>query len=125
MSGSKPQNVVCAGQANPDKLQPQWEEMAATSCAVQNMWLQGTALGLAGQTASTDMLEHCFCILCSVAAGCWHHPNILVSYQGKHQRQIYIDPHMQSVSNAAAILVCHQILVSCACRTVPWSMLDC
>lgn len=50
MSGSKPNHVVCAGQANPDKLQPEWEEMAATSCAVQNMWLQGTALGLAGQS---------------------------------------------------------------------------
>lgn len=35
-------------QANPDKMQPEWEEMAATSCAVQNLWLMGTALGVAG-----------------------------------------------------------------------------
>ena len=29
-------------------MQPEWEEMAATSCAVQNLWLMGTALGVAG-----------------------------------------------------------------------------
>lgn len=45
--------AICSKrQANPDKLQPEWEEMAATSCAVQNMWLQGTALGLAGYWSS-------------------------------------------------------------------------
>ncbi len=104
MSGSQPHNVVFAGQANPDKLQPEWEEMAATSCAVQNMWLQGTALGLAGQTVTANMLRHCVCTLCSVASGCWHHPRLLVCYQGKHQKQICVDLHMQSLSNAAASL---------------------
>ena len=38
----------CGVQANPEKMQPEWEEMAATSCAVQNLWLMGTALGVAG-----------------------------------------------------------------------------
>jgi hypothetical protein len=104
MLASKPHILVCAGQANSDKLQPEWEEMAATSCAVQNMWLQGTALGLAGQTVTTNMLEHCFCILCTVASGCWHHPSIIFCYQGKHQWQICTDLHMQSVSHAAASL---------------------
>ena len=31
--------------ALPDKLMPEWEEIAATSCAVQNMHLMATALG--------------------------------------------------------------------------------
>lgn len=35
-------------QANPDKLQPEWEELAATSCAVQNMQLMSHALGVGG-----------------------------------------------------------------------------
>ena len=38
-------------QANPDKLQPEWEELAATSCAVQNLALTATALGVAGMLA--------------------------------------------------------------------------
>lgn len=41
----------CGAQANPEKMQPEWEEMAATSCAVQNLWLMGTALGVAGVLA--------------------------------------------------------------------------
>ncbi|MFT4032093.1 MAG: nitroreductase [Siphonobacter sp.] len=32
-------------QLHPDKL-PEWEELAAVSCAVQNMWLTATALGV-------------------------------------------------------------------------------
>lgn len=42
-------------QADPQKLQPEWEEMAATSCAVQNMWLLGTALGVAGVLPASEM----------------------------------------------------------------------
>ena len=69
-------------QANPDKLQPEWEEMAATSCAVQNMWLQGTALGVAGHThlpnSATGRRVLCCmlhwrtmpCMLCSSALAC-------------------------------------------------------
>ncbi len=34
--------------ANPDKEMPEWEEMCATACAVQNLWLSATARGLAG-----------------------------------------------------------------------------
>ena len=37
-------------QANPAKLQPEWEELAATSCAVQNMSLMTHALGVAGMS---------------------------------------------------------------------------
>lgn len=45
--------AICSKrQADPQKLQPEWEEMAATSCAVQNMWLLGTALGVAGYWSS-------------------------------------------------------------------------
>ena len=40
-------------QANPEKLQPEWEEIAATSCAVQNLSLMGTALGVAGMQPSS------------------------------------------------------------------------
>ena len=35
-------------QANPEKLMPQWEEQCATACAVQNIYLMATALGLGG-----------------------------------------------------------------------------
>ncbi|KAL3142641.1 hypothetical protein ABBQ38_002950 [Trebouxia sp. C0009 RCD-2024] len=45
--------AICSlRQANPEKLQPEWEELAATSCAVQNLWLMGTALGVAGYWSS-------------------------------------------------------------------------
>lgn len=36
----------------PGKAMPEWEETAAVSCAVQNMWLMATALGLAGYWTS-------------------------------------------------------------------------
>lgn len=52
--------AICSKrQALPDKLQPEWEEMAATSCAVQNMWLQGTALGVAGYWSSWQGEQVC------------------------------------------------------------------
>ncbi len=38
--------------ANPEKLMPEWEEIAAVASAVQNMWLTATALGAAGMAAS-------------------------------------------------------------------------
>ena len=36
-------------QSNPDKVMPEWEEMAATSCAAQNMMLMGTAMNIIGE----------------------------------------------------------------------------
>ncbi|KAK9829250.1 hypothetical protein WJX72_004755 [[Myrmecia] bisecta] len=39
-------------QANPDKVMPEWEEMSACACAVQNMALMATAHGLAGYWTS-------------------------------------------------------------------------
>eukprot|EP00198_Chlamydomonas_reinhardtii_P009223 XP_001698560.1 predicted protein [Chlamydomonas reinhardtii] len=44
--------ICCKRQAKPDKLMPEWEEMAATSAAVQNMWLMSTSLGLAAYWTS-------------------------------------------------------------------------
>ncbi|KAG2449450.1 hypothetical protein HYH02_005597 [Chlamydomonas schloesseri] len=44
--------ICCKRQAKPDKLMPEWEEMAATSAAAQNMWLMSTALGLAAYWTS-------------------------------------------------------------------------
>ena len=35
-------------QAIPGKLNPEWEEQCATACAVQNLALMATALGLGG-----------------------------------------------------------------------------
>lgn len=45
--------AICSKrQANPSKLQPEWEELAATSCAVQNMQLMTHALGAAAYWSS-------------------------------------------------------------------------
>ena len=45
-------------QALPDKLMPEWEEVAATSCAVHNMHLMATALGVASYWSSGGPLDH-------------------------------------------------------------------
>lgn len=37
--------AICM-QPDPDERIPEWEEIAATACAVQNMWLTATAYGL-------------------------------------------------------------------------------
>lgn len=44
--------------ANPEKVMPEWEEVAATSCAVQNMHLMATALGVAAYWSSGGPLDH-------------------------------------------------------------------
>lgn len=36
---------------------PEWEELAATACAVQNLWLSATALGLGGYWSTPRNLE--------------------------------------------------------------------
>ncbi|MGV3764418.1 nitroreductase family protein [Parapedobacter sp.] len=37
---------------------PQWEELAATSCAVQNLWLAASAAGIGGYWSSPDTIKH-------------------------------------------------------------------
>ncbi|GFR50722.1 hypothetical protein Agub_g12979, partial [Astrephomene gubernaculifera] len=44
--------ICCKRQAKPGKMMPEWEEMAAVSCAVQNMYLMSTSLGLGGYWSS-------------------------------------------------------------------------
>ena len=40
------------------QLVPEWEELAATSCAVQNLWLAATSLGIGGYWSSPKSLHH-------------------------------------------------------------------
>ena len=48
--GAKPMQSSCViaicMQRDPDERLPEWEELAAVSCAVQNLWLSGTARGI-------------------------------------------------------------------------------
>lgn len=37
---------------------PQWEELAATSCAVQNLWLAASAAGIGGYWSSPGTVTH-------------------------------------------------------------------
>lgn len=37
---------------------PEWEELAAVACAVQNMWLTATALQVGAYWSSPDMIMH-------------------------------------------------------------------
>lgn len=37
---------------------PEWEELAATACAVQNMWLAAHSIGLGGYWASPGLIKH-------------------------------------------------------------------
>ena len=39
-------------QRDPDESVPEWEEIAAVSCAVQNMWLSCTAIGIGSYWSS-------------------------------------------------------------------------
>lgn len=43
---------------NSDDLLPEWEEVAAVSIAVQNMWLTATSLGLGAFWASPEFMKH-------------------------------------------------------------------
>jgi nitroreductase len=44
--------ICMARQPHPTKLMPLWEELAACACAVQNMHLMATSLGLAAYWSS-------------------------------------------------------------------------
>ena len=37
---------------------PQWEELAATACAVQNLWLAASAAGIGGYWSSPGSIKH-------------------------------------------------------------------
>lgn len=37
---------------------PQWEELAATACAVQNLWLASAAAGIGGYWSSPGTIKH-------------------------------------------------------------------
>ncbi len=37
---------------------PEWEELAATSCAVENMWLAATSIGIGGYWATPGLINH-------------------------------------------------------------------
>lgn len=43
--------------ANPEKVMPEWEEIAATACAVQNMHLVATAYGVASYWSSGGPID--------------------------------------------------------------------
>ena len=44
--------IVMRRQALPDKRMPEWEEMCATACSVQNMHLMATSMGIGGYWSS-------------------------------------------------------------------------
>jgi len=37
---------------------PEWEELAATACSVQNMWLASSSLGIGGYWATPGLINH-------------------------------------------------------------------
>ena len=54
--------AICM-ERDPERRIPEWEELAATACAVENLWLAATAMGIGGYwstPSSTDALEDFF-----------------------------------------------------------------
>lgn len=51
-------NVALAIIVNYSGELPEWEELAATSCAVQNIWLAAHSLGLGGYWATPGLIDH-------------------------------------------------------------------
>ncbi len=49
--------AICM-QRDPDSRLPEWEEIAATACAVQNMWLTCAAYGIGAYWSSPKTIEH-------------------------------------------------------------------
>jgi nitroreductase len=49
--------VIILNRSNGDFI-PEWEEIAAVSIAVQNMWLTATSLGLGAFWASPEFMKH-------------------------------------------------------------------
>lgn len=44
-------------QPDPAGKVPEWEDLAATACAVENMWLAATALGVSGYWSTPNAME--------------------------------------------------------------------
>ncbi|MGJ1498857.1 nitroreductase family protein [Sphingobacterium spiritivorum] len=51
-------NVAIALIVNYTGELPEWEELAATSCAIENLWLAAHSLGLGGYWASPGLINH-------------------------------------------------------------------
>ena len=51
-------NVAIAIIVNYSGELPKWEELAATACSVQNMWLAAHALGIGGYWATPGLINH-------------------------------------------------------------------
>ncbi len=51
-------NVAIAIVVNYTGELPEWEELAATACAVQNMWLAAHSLNIGGYWASPGLINH-------------------------------------------------------------------
>ncbi|MBP3942464.1 nitroreductase [Sphingobacteriaceae bacterium WQ 2009] len=51
-------NVALALVVNYSGDVPEWEELAATSCAIQNMWLAAHSLNLGGYWATPGLINH-------------------------------------------------------------------
>lgn len=49
--------AICM-QRDPEETVPEWEELAATAMAVQNLWLTATAHGLGGYWSSPGLIAH-------------------------------------------------------------------
>ncbi|GGB89916.1 nitroreductase family protein [Dyadobacter sediminis] len=48
--------IIISAELHPEKL-PEWEEVAAVACAVQNMWLTATAYGIGSYWSSPGILK--------------------------------------------------------------------
>lgn len=49
--------AICM-QRDPDERVPEWEELAATAMAVQNLWLTATEMGLGGYWSSPGTIKY-------------------------------------------------------------------
>jgi nitroreductase len=49
--------AICMQRDRKESL-PEWEEIAATAMAVQNMWLMATSLGIGGYWSSPDLIKY-------------------------------------------------------------------
>ena len=60
--GDKPLQSGCViaicYQRDPDERVPEWEEIAATAMAVQNMWLTATSMGIGAYWSSPALKDH-------------------------------------------------------------------
>lgn len=59
---TNPQKAGCVlaicFQRDPMERIPEWEEIASTACAVQNIWLAASVYGIGGYWSTPDLIEH-------------------------------------------------------------------